>query len=309
MQYPEQFGILNLLNMSFNERVCALDDEFVLADNFNELSSPINVTTDPGAIPFISSPYPFKVQITMVMLCLGGTVRVQLNLNEFELHGNDVLIVQAGSIGQCLHISDDCRIAVVAISTNNEIFSDVNTRIGSVIRKFLAHRGLLHADDMQMQELLAIYKSIRDKMENPGLQYRRELVLSYMQMFFCNCCELMGSDSVVELSSVSRKEQIFERFMDLLKEHYAHSRNIGFYADKLCLTPKYLSQVIFMVSGRHAGEWIRDYVILEAKALLKSRQYTVLQVSDMLNFPNQSFFGVYFRKAVGCSPKAYQCGM
>ncbi len=74
----------------------------------------------------------------------------------------------------------------------------------------------------------------------------------------------------------------------------------------MCLTPKYLSQVVYAVSGRYAGEWIRDYVILEAKALLKSGQYTIQQVSDMLNFANQPFFGVYFKKAVGCSPTAYR---
>ena len=59
-------------------------------------------------------------------------------------------------------------------------------------------------------------------------------------------------------------------------------------------------------SGRYAGQWIRDYVVLEAKALLKSGEYTVQQVSDRLNFANQSFFGSYFKKAVGCSPSAYQ---
>ena len=95
-------------------------------------------------------------------------------------------------------------------------------------------------------------------------------------------------------------------FMQLLKEHYVSERNIGFYADKLCLSPKYLSQMVLAASGRHVKDWVRDYVILEAKALLRSRQYTVSQVSDMLNFPNQSFFGVYFKKAVGCSPSAYQ---
>ncbi|OUP10687.1 hypothetical protein B5F34_04580 [Mediterranea sp. An20] len=94
--------------------------------------------------------------------------------------------------------------------------------------------------------------------------------------------------------------------MQLLKEHYTSERNIGFYADKLCLSPKYLSQMVLAASGRHVKDWVQDYVILEAKALLRSRQYTVLQVSDMLNFPNQSFFGVYFKKAVGCSLSMYQ---
>lgn len=60
------------------------------------------------------------------------------------------------------------------------------------------------------------------------------------------------------------------------------------------------------VSGRNPGDWIRDYVILEAKALLKSGKYSVQQVGDMLNFSNQSFFGTYFKRATGLSPKAYR---
>ena len=75
------------------------------------------------------------------------------------------------------------------------------------------------------------------------------------------------------------------------------------------LTPKYLSQVIYQASGRHAGEWIKDYVILEAKILLKSGKYTVQQVGDMLNFANASFFGKYFKAATGCSPKQFQKGL
>lgn len=68
---------------------------------------------------------------------------------------------------------------------------------------------------------------------------------------------------------------------------------------------KYLSQVIKSVTGRLAGEWISEYVILEAKALLKSNKYTVQQVCDMLNFANQSFFGKYFKRKTGMSPRAY----
>lgn len=87
---------------------------------------------------------------------------------------------------------------------------------------------------------------------------------------------------------------------------YTKERSVSYYADRLCVTPKYLSQVIHKVSGRFAGDWITDFVILEAKALLKSRKYTIQQVSDKLNFANQSFFGKYFKENVGCSPSKYQ---
>lgn len=88
----------------------------------------------------------------------------------------------------------------------------------------------------------------------------------------------------------SSQEKLFEDFLELVQTHYREHRNMCFYAEKLCLTPKYLSQVIWEVSNRHAPEWIRDYVILEAKALLKNGQYTVQQVGDFLNFANASFF-------------------
>ena len=128
-----------------------------------------------------------------------------------------------------------------------------------------------------------------------------------MQVLFCNGYQwIMKYDkSNPETKTENRQEKIFNRFLDLVQTHYKEERSISFYADKMCLTPKYLSLVIHQVSGRFAGEWIKDYVILEAKALLKSKAYTVQQVSDLLNFSNASFFGKFFKAAVGCSPRKY----
>lgn len=77
-------------------------------------------------------------------------------------------------------------------------------------------------------------------------------------------------------------------------------------ADLLCVTPKYLSQVIRNVSGKLAGKWITDFVILEAKALLKGGKLTIQQIADNLNFANQSFFGRWFKDNVGMSPSEYR---
>ena len=112
-------------------------------------------------------------------------------------------------------------------------------------------------------------------------------------------------NNVEDTSEYNRNQEIYKRFMQAVQKNYMQERSITYYADLLCISPKYLSQVIKNVTGRLAGEWIRDYVILEAKALLKSNKYTVQQVCDMLNFANQSFFGKYFKKRTGMSPKAY----
>ncbi|MDR1683483.1 MAG: helix-turn-helix domain-containing protein, partial [Candidatus Symbiothrix sp.] len=90
------------------------------------------------------------------------------------------------------------------------------------------------------------------------------------------------------------------------EKHYKTEKQVGFYAEKLCLTPKYLSRIIKQNTGKSAHEWLDDYVMLEAKALLKSTNMTIQQISDELNFPSQSFFGKFFKREEGISPRAYK---
>ena len=97
-----------------------------------------------------------------------------------------------------------------------------------------------------------------------------------------------------------------EKFLSLVQINYKEQRGLEFYADKLCFTPKYLSKVIKENSGTSANDWIDNHVVLEAKALLKSTNMTIQQISDELNFPSQSFFGKYFKRHVGVSPKEYK---
>lgn len=300
MKHAGKSSPLNLMMLPLDERTCIFNNEFVLADNF-QASGNISDFKD-----FVASPYPFKIQFTMALFCLEGFMRVRLNLTEYRTRKNNVLIVEAGAIGECLEVSPDCRIGIIAFS-NNYFVSDINTPRATLIRQYLSVSSLLPLTDSEMNELLNIYHLMRQKILQPDYRYKRDALMGYMHVLFCDCCQYMAPylENRQSLPS-SRKDRIFNRFMQLLKEHYMSERNIGFYADKMCLTSKYLSQMVLAASGRHVKDWVQDYVILEAKALLRCRQYTVLQVSDMLNFPNQSFFGVYFKKAVGCSPSTYQ---
>lgn len=300
MRYTGDFSPLNLMMIPFDERTCIFNNEFVMSDNFKHSDA------TSGFDNFVALPYPFKIQFSMGLFCMGGGMRVRLNLREYKLRKNDLLIVEAGSVGECLEVSHDCKTGLIAFS-NNSFVPDTNSQGATLVRQFLSVSSLLSLTDQEMGELLSIYRQMRQKLCQPDYRYKREILTGYMRVLFCNCCQYMATylEKRPALPS-SRKNWIFDHFMQLLKEYYVSERSIGFYADKLCLSSKYLSQMVLLASGRHVKDWVRDYVILEAKALLRSRQYTVLQVSDMLNFPNQSFFGVYFKKAVGCSPAAYQ---
>ena len=156
---------------------------------------------------------------------------------------------------------------------------------------------------------MTIYGLMRNKIAETDNLFRRGSLLGYGQVLMYtifNYCLLDDRAIDKPKEMASRQYELYARFFREVQKHYTQERSIAYYANLLCVTPKYLSQVVRRVSGRLAGEWISDYVILEAKALLKSREYTIQQISNMLNFANQSFFGKYFKDKVGCSPSAYQ---
>ena len=110
----------------------------------------------------------------------------------------------------------------------------------------------------------------------------------------------------VQKNKISRKDDICQNFMKLLMSHYKECRDVKFYADKLYITPKYLSNTLKAVTGKKAGQMIDEYVVLQAKILLSSTNMTIQQISEELNFANQSFFGRYFKRITGLSPTQYR---
>lgn len=110
----------------------------------------------------------------------------------------------------------------------------------------------------------------------------------------------------LEISSINGQHPLFTKFRQLLSKNYMKEHQLDFYAKQLYMTPKSFSAAIKKYTGRSAGKWIDDAVILEAKVLLQNKTLTVLQVSDLLNFSDQSVFGKFFRANAGISPIEYR---
>lgn len=168
---------------------------------------------------------------------------------------------------------------------------------------------LCHLAPEAMKESVTLYRLMKAKIAETNNPFRKGALLGYIQVLTYNAYNYLLAPDPEEdkiKGKSSRQQELYSRFLNEVQNHYTQERSITYYANTLCVTPKYLSQVVYKVSGRFAGDWISDYVILEAKAMLKSRKYTIQQIADMLNFANQSFFGKYFKDKVGCSPSEYQ---
>lgn len=118
---------------------------------------------------------------------------------------------------------------------------------------------------------------------------------------------------IYELDSIKQNFQnkeiqhpLFEKFKELLSKNFINHRSPSYYADSLNVTRKYLSEVIKNNSGKTTREWIDEIVILESKILLQNKSLTISQVSNTLNFSNQSVFGKFFKNYTGFSPLQYR---
>lgn len=307
-QNNKEFAQLSMMMIPRNERSLYYKDNIYLSDNIDIDYKELILLKNSLASAFISSSHPFKIKFSLFILCLKGEMDIRINMTKYKLCKNEALIIPQSTIGEYNNISDDCRLIIIAISNSKEYLNIIpNPNMPFIVQHFFSKSPIIPLNEQEIEEIKSIYSNIKQNITNDSDIYKNEIITNYIQILLFSYFRLISKyENNDSGEKKSRKIKLFEQFMQTLEEYHNRERKIGFYADKLCLTPKYLSQVIFEVSGRHASEWIRDCVILEAKALLKSGQYTVQQVSDMLNFANQSFFGVYFKKAVGCSPLTYQ---
>ena len=162
----------------------------------------------------------------------------------------------------------------------------------------------------ELYALLHRHVALISSIVNSGVLYKRNIVKTMMSSMFYLIAGLWSESAekarAEQQAPSSRIRMIFEQFMKLVAEYHTKYRNVGFYADKLCLTPKYLSKLVKIASGQSAPEWIDAYVILEAKNQLKHSNISIKEIVSNLNFPNQSVFYKFFKMRTGMTPSEYR---
>jgi len=187
-------------------------------------------------------------------------------------------------------------------------FFDVRHNLSKVkkLQQFILEEQCLFIPEQTMQETAVLFGLLRTKIAAPN-QFTPQIVQHYCHIMFYNFYALYKQkEAEQQVVNKDQKEVVFKRFINEVERHFKTQHEIGFYADRLCITPKYLSLLIKNASGKTAADWIREYLVLEARALLKSGRMTIQQVSNELNFADQSHFGNFFKRYSGCSPREYQ---
>ena len=250
---------------------------------------------------------PARMSGLVFMLCTAGEAHVNINMKSHLVKKNDFVILPPGQITQVVDANADFSMYAMYMS---EAFLTDNvsmTRSRDMTIFFtIRDNPIVHMDEKDINTITLYFDlmvhRIMDK-ENPYL-------LTTMRHIFNALMSDMSDGFLkylsVQKNKISRKDDICQNFMKHLMIHYKESRDVTFYAAKQFITPKYLSNTLKAVTGKKAGQMIDEYVVLQAKILLSSTNMTIQQISEELNFANQSFFGRYFKRITGVSPSQYR---
>lgn len=250
---------------------------------------------------------PCRIDAVLILFCLRGRLEYIVNLEHNVVTEPSILVNMPENIIQ-LKGSENLEAYSVLISTDllNSLPYDIRQN-DNAFRSIKHHFSAAVPLD-QLVPLIPFYELIKHYLQKTGPE-TEDIVRSLLMAFLLSIMGLMREHQVKEIDadraeSRSRR-QLFERFMETLNHYHQQERQVQFYADKLCITPKYLSMVVKGYSGKSPSDWICEYVIAEAKSLLHYSRLSAQEVSFHLNFPSQSAFGKFFKQKTGMSPTQY----
>ena len=270
-----------------------IGDDILLIDNSHTMRAELSSYNEP-----------FRIDMTMAIIYERGSADLKINMRDYHIEAPAVLLVLNDQIYQSAGHSEDLRSKVILMSRS---FSDsLFANSGEILP---LKSSIMKNPVMKIENEENVFGQFFQLLQNiaasPRQEFKIESARHLTLSMFYGYSHLKHEVNEVK-STNSRQEEIFTKFTELLERHHKKEREIAFYADKMCMTSKHLSQVIKDYTGKTALGLIEEYVISEAKSMLLSTTMSIQQISDELNFPSQSVFGKYFKRVAGISPSEYR---
>lgn len=243
-----------------------------------------------------------------IVVCLQGYIEIEWGGITFRLEPGEMTFLRSGAIGGLVNYSYNVR-SLCILAHEDFFMPDLTPNESADFHSNILLKPYCYVGDEGLDSILMLYRQIKLVLQNQErIVYVRRIVMGMLQSLTFVCLSIFHSDVTARDSFTSRSHQdsVYQRFLKLVQMHYTQHHDIKFYANRLCISPKYLSQIVQRASGKHAKTLLEDYRLNEAKSLLKSQRYTVNEVSEMLSFASPSHFCQYFKKKTQMTPLQYQ---
>ena len=258
--------------------------------DFHELKAKIPFILDAGVVVFV---------------CLGGEGKIVVDMQTISIRRGSIVILLPYSVIQLADISDNTRITLIATGMGFLEKLALSQPVENYVEK-IREMPCLQLTETQLEQAKKIYLFVEKLYKEATGPLKQEIRSSLLTLLALEIVTLFAENQETGSPRLSRQDQVFRNFTISLAKNVSRHRTVEFYANEACLTPKYFSTVIKKRSGKLPMDWITERTIVLIKYLLHNSDKSIQEISNDLNFPNQSFFTRYFKSHTGFTPTAFR---
>ncbi|SCY75683.1 AraC-type DNA-binding protein [Flavobacterium anhuiense] len=252
-------------------------------------------------------PYPFRSDSYTIMIILSGRSKIQFNLLDYTIEAHDIVLISPHTVTHVKEIEKSMSLIAISFTMNFAINHTLNRTDITAFEFFASKTALsLRLKKTEIESLIKLTDLLYEKNTIVSPFYGKELLIHSFNLLMFQVAEIYSEKYASNVTKMNRKEELASKFIKLLEENFKKERKVQFYSDTLNLTAAHLSKILKEVSGKTAGELIDAAIITEACILLSNPVLSISQISDELNFSDQSFFGKFFKKHLQLSPSEYR---
>lgn len=249
---------------------------------------------------------PYTSLFSVIIINHRGWMKVNFDMKLVEFRPHDLAMVPPGHIFYVKELSEDYLASLLVISPLFIEKLNHNNHLFSINPLEYQYNSTFHLSDEQYEGMLGIFRMLNciSQLNHPDrdelLANQMEIGTQLMEIFLQEKC-------IVSTQEFNSPQRLLNRFRNAIVKHFRENKQVQYYANLLCLSPKYFGSVIKESTGISASSWISRYVIIQAKSLLRhNKELTIQQVSYQLGFQDPAAFTRYFKANAGLSPKKYR---
>lgn len=242
-----------------------------------------------------------------IAYCYQGSCELKIGLKKSSFHAGQLMLLKPGELYH-LKKTVDYNARVLAFHKNLFII-DKYIQFQSLLNLPFFRGGTNNIIDLEKEnrtKIIFYLKTISKKeKEGKGL-FKEEILKNLLSALIYEIGEIFSEPIAENILKSFSKEEVYYHFEELVKSNYQLDRTVDFYAQKLHITPSYLSEITRQKTGKNALQLIHEKVIYEAKVLVNNTDRNITEIAGFLNFSEPSSFIRFFKRNTGYSPLQYR---
>ena len=251
--------------------------------------------------------HPYHPKNSSIIFVKNGFLRVKEHINEVLIGRNSLIIINKTSVYEILEISEDFEIYMMinySFYLEELPFNFNRLSIFRNVRKFL--KDPYQLNDSQFTQLWGLLDFTFQIQDEKNLEYKYEILIHQFSSIIYFIVSIFKQQGDAQSIPMTRSQELTFEFIKLVRDHYKEHKEVTFYAEKLMISTRHLSNVLKSEINATANEILDEFTLNEAKALLASTTIPIYEIARMLQFSDQFSFSHFFKKHSKISPTAYR---